>query len=90
MIRKQSALTQEWHTLDIPVTHAQLNAWKNGGLIQEVCPNLSPDQRQFILSGVTADEWEKAFGNEDRINPDDLRKIAMTMGKKVLIVEGPQ
>jgi hypothetical protein len=88
LIRKQSVLTQEWHTRDIPVTHEQLAAWKDGGLIQNVCPNLTPDERQFLMSGVTSAEWEKAFGDENNVNPDDLRKIAMTMGKNVIIVSG--
>jgi hypothetical protein len=41
------------------------------------------------MSGVTEAEWEKAFGDEDHINPDDLMAIAGTMGKAVIVVKGP-
>jgi hypothetical protein len=86
LIKKQSVLTQQWHTMDLPVTQEKLDTWKYGGLIQEVFPELTPAQRQFLLSGVTEAEWEKAFGDEKNIDPEDLRKIAMTMGKTVIVV----
>jgi len=89
LIRKQSVLTNEWHTMDLPITPKEIVTWQSGELIQNVWPHLTPSQRQFIMSGVSEAEWEKAFGDEDNIDSNDLRKIAMTMGKKtVIIVEG--
>ena len=63
-ITKISAFTGVEHTLDIPVTPAQLNAWRNGTLIQIAMPNLTPDQREFLMTGVTAEEWEATFGRD--------------------------
>ena len=35
-------------------------AWKNKGLlIQEAFPEISENAREFILTGVTADEWDE-------------------------------
>ena len=51
-------------TLDIPVTAEQLSNWNSGMLIQDVMPNLTDDQREFIISGITADEWDM-FGDDD-------------------------
>ena len=48
--------------LDIPVTEAQLERWENGTLIQDAMPQLSADEREFIMTGVTAQEWEDEFG----------------------------
>ncbi len=90
LVKRQSVLTRNWNTMELPVTAQQIDEWKNKGrLIQDVFPHLSASQRQFLMSGVTEAEWEKAFGDEDHINPDDLMAIAGTMGKAVIVVKGP-
>jgi hypothetical protein len=48
--------------MDIPVTVDQLEAWEDGELIQNAMPGLTPDQREFIMTGVTPEEWENVFG----------------------------
>ena len=66
LITKRSALTGKEHTRDIPVTQAQLDAWQNGiNLIQNIMPELTADQREFLMSGITAEEWKEAFGEEE-------------------------
>ena len=52
-------------TLDLPITEAQIADWQAGGLIQNVMPELSADEREFIMTGVTAQEWAGEFGDED-------------------------
>ena len=56
--------TGKTRTLDLPVTQEQLDRWQGGELIQRAMPNLTPDQREFIKTGVTAEEWDTAFGGE--------------------------
>jgi hypothetical protein len=34
-------------------------------LIQDAIPNLTPDQREFIMNGITAEEWEESLGEEE-------------------------
>jgi len=48
-------------TIDLPITEEQLTLWEEGMLIQKAMPNLSPDQREFIMTGVTSEEWNEAF-----------------------------
>ena len=31
------------------------------GLIQNIFPDLTPDEREFIKTGVTPDEWDNMF-----------------------------
>ena len=62
LIRRISGFTGKTHTMDIPVTVDQLKAWEDGELIQNIMPNLTPDQREFIMTGVTPEEWENVFG----------------------------
>ena len=57
LITRQSLISGKTHTIEIPVTDDQLDAWKAGANIQNVMPELDPDQREFIMTGITADEW---------------------------------
>ncbi|QOC56180.1 hypothetical protein SEA_MADI_35 [Gordonia phage Madi] len=65
---KESALTGVRHTRVIPVAPKALEEWlvgqANGSAlhIQVAFPELSADDREFILTGVTPEEWEEAFG----------------------------
>jgi hypothetical protein len=38
---------------------------QKGGLIQDLLPDLSHAQREQLISGVTPEEWDRAFGNDD-------------------------
>ena len=46
------------HQMDLPVTAAQLRRWEEGELIQNVFPDLTRGQREFIMTGMTEDEWQ--------------------------------
>jgi hypothetical protein len=37
-------------------------AYKKGMLIQDAFPDLSNDAREFIISGITKEEWELEYG----------------------------
>jgi hypothetical protein len=64
-ITRKSLLSGIVRTLDIPVTEEQMQAWRGGVLIQRAMPNLSADDREFILTGITADEWDALMVGED-------------------------
>lgn len=57
-------------TLEIPVTQEQIDAWENGALIQNVMPTLSPDDREFLKTGITPDEWDEMFPPDERLEGD--------------------
>ena len=65
LITKTSNLTGKTHTQEIDVTDEQLIHWETGTLIQQAMPNLTPDEREFLISGSTAEEWEEVFGTEE-------------------------
>jgi hypothetical protein len=58
LISRISPLTGQTNQLNLPVTIQQLLAWEKGGLIQNVMPNLSDDEREFLLTGLTSADWE--------------------------------
>jgi len=61
-ITKTSPFTGKAHTQEINVSESQLHAWRCGALIQNVMPDLSPSEREFLMTGITDKEWEECFG----------------------------
>jgi len=74
LITNVSRLSGIERTLDIPVTKEQLQRWRDGELIQRAMPHLTATQREFLMTGITDEEWSKAFPPEeeegDTINPE--------------------
>jgi len=64
IITKIDPVTGKKNSLDIPVTETQIESWRFGALIQDVMPNLTPDQREFIISGTMPESWAKIFGED--------------------------
>lgn len=48
--------------MDIPITEQQYYEYMTGPVpIQAFFPELDEEQREFIMTGITKDEWDKAF-----------------------------
>lgn len=60
-ITKVDPLTGRVNTRDIDVTDFQLALWRDGALIQDVMPNVSADDREFIMTGIV---WEDSFSDD--------------------------
>ena len=67
IVERQSIVSGKVYQMDINITEEQLFNFINGrsGLVQEAFPDLSIDEREFIISGIHPDEWNELFGNED-------------------------
>ena len=63
-ITMTSILSGKTTTRDIDVEPEQVKAWQNGMLIQDAMPELSPTDREFIMSGITQEEWEGLYPDE--------------------------
>lgn len=73
-ITRRSTITGKLHTFQMPFSEQEFLAiqpyladqrHRSGGLIQNILPEHSPDQREYILSGITPQEWKEMFGDED-------------------------
>jgi hypothetical protein len=51
-------------TMDLPVTEEQLKRWQAGELAQFVFPHLTPDQREFLITGLMPGEFDKIVAGE--------------------------
>jgi hypothetical protein len=65
-ITRKSVISGIQRTFDIPVDPEHFVAWQSGlGNIQDLMPYLSADHREFILSGITPEEWNDAFSETE-------------------------
>ena len=55
---KTSPISGKNNTFILPVTYAQIQEWMSGTSIQVAMPNLTPPQREFLMTGYTPEEWE--------------------------------
>ena len=66
IITKRSELTGKEHTLVIDITEEQWEQVQNrrelGVKIQDIVPHLPASEREFLISGITSEEWDKVFG----------------------------
>lgn len=61
-----STFTGRTHTMWMPLTQEEYENWLHGGgFIQRALPHLNADQREFLLTGATPEEWHAAFGDDD-------------------------
>lgn len=66
IIQRTSELTGVKHFREINVTQAELDDWqKSTEFIQNYFPDLSADDCEFILTGITPEEWDLYMGEED-------------------------
>jgi hypothetical protein len=60
-ITRTSRLTGKTSVMDLKITQAQLDAWVDGMLIQDAMPQLPPEHREFLMTGITPAEWNEMF-----------------------------
>ena len=65
MVTRKSMMSGEVRTLNLDVTNQQLQRWRAGELIQNVMPKLTPSEREFIITGVTDEEWQESMREPD-------------------------
>lgn len=66
LVYAKSTVTGKTNVMDLPITQRELDVWKDSNmLVQDFFPNLTPEQREFILTGVTPEKWDAVFGDEE-------------------------
>ncbi len=68
LVRKASQLTGKLTEIiigvDIQTFFQAFDAWDAGELLQDAFPTLSADEREFIKTGITPQEWDAMFGED--------------------------
>ena len=60
-IKRTSPITGITRNRDIDVTNEQLVRWEAGALIQDVLSHLSVEDREYLITGITNDEWQRLY-----------------------------
>ena len=68
IITRTSMFSGKVRSMDLPITEAQILSYQNGELIQKAFPNLSPAEREFYKNGITDEEWQMMFEDEQAIS----------------------
>jgi hypothetical protein len=65
LVTKTSQISKTESTMDLDITQDQLNRinlrYNTGELIQNIVPNLSMEEREFLMTGITPKEWNQLF-----------------------------
>lgn len=75
------SLTGELGYMDLPVSEDRIAAFMDAGpsqrgLIQDVFPELSADEREFVMTGILPETWERLFNQSDETRePAVVREI---------------
>lgn len=65
IIKRKSCLSGIVRSKNIDVNPKDYEQWEKGYTsIQEVMGYLKQEDREFILAGITPDEWKQAFSEE--------------------------
>ena len=62
LVYRKSPVSGRVNVQEIDVTEAQLKDWESGMLIQNAMPLLTTDEREFIKTGITREEWDSING----------------------------
>lgn len=56
-------ITGEVYSITVPMKGYRL--WQAGELIQNAMPELSAEDREFLISGTSPNGWKKLFGDDE-------------------------
>lgn len=61
-VHKQSVITGNHNSMVLPTRQGELEHWEeNMTLVQDAFPHFDENQREFLISGATPDEWDELF-----------------------------
>lgn len=66
VVTKRSPFSGKFHDMTMELTDDQYSNWLSGGqMIQNALSHLDADAREFLMTGITPEEWEATFPPEE-------------------------
>jgi hypothetical protein len=66
LVTRKSMVSGVERSVDLDVTQEQLDRFERGeGHIQDIFPQLTAGQREFIMTGITDEEWDELWPDEE-------------------------
>lgn len=60
-----SPFSGKTNSMNLDITEEQFYRWKRGELIQNVFPHLTPDEREFLMTGLLPAEFDGLFADDE-------------------------
>lgn len=70
-IQRRSIITNQWNEMEIPVDRRKYIDWELSNRkehVQNAFPELSAEEREFLLTGITPQEWKEHVCPEEEEN----------------------
>jgi len=64
LVERKSPFSGKFNTMEIDFETEDYIKWKKGMLIQNALPYLTANEREFLITGITPEEWSEQFGEE--------------------------
>ena len=71
LVKKTSIISGKVNSMEIDITQEQLDRHSAGEHIQHVCPHLSPEEREFLINGMSLEEQEDLYGSFSEDDDDN-------------------
>lgn len=65
IVTRKSLMSGITRSIDLPITEDQIANYLAGAHVQNAFPNLPAADREFIMTGIIAEEWDEIFSEED-------------------------
>lgn len=62
IIVRTSPVTGKINEREIDITIEQYADWLDGGMLHNIASHLDEDDREFMISGCTPEDWDSLFG----------------------------
>lgn len=62
LITKRNHMTGKDNQMELDITLEQIRQFEQGMFVQDAFPNLTPTEREFILTGMSVEEQKAIFG----------------------------
>ena len=70
IITKFCEITQSTNSMNLDITQEEYNSFLSKkpterDNIQDIFPNLTDDEREFLITGLTPEDWNNIFSDEE-------------------------
>ena len=66
LLERKSPKTGKMNSMLLNTTYEALDSyWRGEGFVQDIFPNLDENEREFIKTGYTQEDWDSIFPKED-------------------------
>lgn len=80
-LTKKSPRTGKLNTMELPCTEEQYNAgvvaYNKGALLQQAFSFLNAEQREFVKTGYTPEDWKAMFPEDEDDTYEELKFLSL-------------